>query len=71
MQSRRMSIIEAVVNTVLGFVISVWIQIIMFGLYDVALSVFASMIMTAVYTLVSIVRGYFIRRFFNWYEHLR
>ena len=68
MQSRRMSLIEGLSNSVLAFCISTAIQMFMFTLKGVTLHVWESAAMVAVFTLVSIVRNYVWRRGFVWLD---
>lgn len=76
MQSRKMSFLEAISNTVVGallsfsisqfaYLIAPFIQKWIWGGFVWELSVGSNLIMTAILTAVSIVRGYYIRRAFN------
>ena len=65
MQSKKYSIIESVANTVIGLVTSFIIQIIIYPLLDIAVSISQNIIITFVFLIVSIIRGYLIRRLFN------
>ena len=68
MQSRRNSAIEAFVNVAIGYLVSVLANILilpMFG-YDVTLA--DSFAIGVVFTMVSLLRSYAVRRFFNFWE---
>lgn len=65
MQSKKASIVETVISTVAGLVTSIIIQIIVYPLYGLEVSFSQNLQLTAIFTAVSIVRGYIIRRFFN------
>ena len=65
MQSKTSSMIEALLNTASGFVISVITSALVFPLFGVNLPIASNMAIVAVFTVVSIVRSYFWRRFFN------
>lgn len=65
MQSKKYSIIESVANTVIGLVTSFIIQLIIYPLLDIPVSINQNIIITLVFFTVSIIRGYLIRRLFN------
>ena len=61
MQTRTKSLIEQLANTVAGFIIS----IILVKFFFPEISLAKNTYITLVFTVVSIVRGYVIRRIFN------
>lgn len=65
MQSKRMSIIESVSNTVIGLLTSFIIQLIIYPTLNIEVSIGQNVIITFVFFIASIVRGYLIRRFFT------
>jgi uncharacterized protein YacL len=65
MQSKKYSIIESVTNTIIGLVTSFIIQLIIYPLLDIPVSIGQNIIITLVFFTVSIIRGYLIRRLFN------
>ena len=65
MQSKKYSIIESVANTLIGLVTSFIIQIIIYPLLGIPVSIGQNIIITFVFLIVSIIRGYLIRRLFN------
>ncbi len=65
MQSKKKSLIEAVTGTVAGLIVSFVIQLIIYPLLDIPVSLGQNIIITTVFFAVSIIRGYLIRRFFN------
>ena len=67
MQSKRQSMIEAWASTGFGFVVSlcVWAWIVN-PLYELNTSPREGLGITLIFTVVSIVRGYYTRRGFNW-----
>ena len=65
MQSKKYSIIESVTNTLIGLVTSFIIQLIIYPLLDIPVSIGQNIIITFVFLIVSIIRGYLIRRLFN------
>ena len=65
MQTKKQSIIESITNTVIGLITSFLIQLILYPLLDIPVTVSQNIIITLVFFSVSIIRGYVIRRFFN------
>jgi len=65
MQSKKLSIIESVTQTVIGLGISFCIQIVIYPLMDIPVTIKQNIIITIVFFLASLIRGYFIRRYFN------
>ena len=65
MQTKKYSLIESVVNTVVGFIVSFLIQIAIYPVLNIPVSFSQNIIITSVFTIISILRGYLIRRFFN------
>lgn len=65
MQTKRKSLIEAVTNTVTGLLTSFFIQLIIYPLMGIPVSLNQNIIITAVFFVASILRGYLIRRIFN------
>jgi hypothetical protein len=70
-QTRLVSFIEANMNVISGFFISlaVWILIVV-PLYDLEVSYTQNLEITGIFTLFSVSRAYVIRRFFNNGWHL-
>lgn len=66
-QSRKSSLLETVVSTVIGFVVAILSQYIIFPFFGLEVSLNSHLIMGAFFTVVSIIRSYFIRRIFNWW----
>ncbi len=65
MQSRRMSMIEVATNIAIGLVVSFISQIVIFKLYDIHISVTQNIEITIWFTVISIIRSYLVRRWFN------
>ncbi len=64
-QSKKNSFIEACVNTAIGFIITLACSFFIYPLCGVNISVSSMSGVTACFTIVSIVRQYIIRRYFN------
>jgi len=65
MQSKKHSFIEALSNTAIGFVISYASTFLIFPLVGLQSSSGKNLLITIFFTVISILRGYFIRRYFN------
>ena len=65
MQSKRMSLLEASLNTASGFIVSliVWQSICKW--LDIPMPLGRNLLITGIFTIVSIVRSYLWRRLFN------
>lgn len=63
-QTRIMSLIEAGVNVVVGFVLAVIAQLILFPVFGFAVSVSQSFSIGAAFTGLSVLRSYALRRLF-------
>ncbi|WP_428526822.1 DUF7220 family protein [Pseudorhodoplanes sp.] len=64
-QSHTMSLIEAVANVSTGFVLAVLTQIALFPWFDVRLSLSENMFVGGIFTLISVMRSYTLRRLFE------
>jgi len=64
MQSRRMSLIEAVTNVALGYVLAVVTQIIVFPWFGLHTSLGDNLALGAVFVGISLLRSYALRRLF-------
>jgi hypothetical protein len=64
-QSRAASFFETLTSTVLGFLLSVAVQRALFPAMGHNFGYAENMVVASVFTAVSIVRGYTVRRIFN------
>jgi hypothetical protein len=64
-QSKILSFFESISQTVIGLIISIVIQLILYPMLKIDVSFKQNLVITFVFFFASIVRGYFIRRFFN------
>lgn len=64
-QSKKNSLIETVTQTVIGLGTLILIQVIIYPLMGIPVTLFQNVIITIIFFVVSILRGYFIRRLFN------
>lgn len=65
MQSRRASMIEAVANVVIGYVVAILSQLVVFPLFGIQVSLSTNLWIGAWFTVISLVRSYALRRWFN------
>ncbi len=68
MQSRRMSMIETVAGVAIGFVVSVLAALVVYPLFGHGFTLSQNVGITVIFTVLSVVRGYLVRRFFNWLQ---
>jgi hypothetical protein len=64
-QTKRKSLIESITQTVVGLVISFAIQLVIYPLLNIPVTFSQNLIITSVFFIASIIRGYIIRRIFN------
>lgn len=64
-QTKKLSFIESVTNTFIGFVITLLISPAIYWLCDVNITYTKMTLTTLLFTIVSILRNYVIRRWFN------
>lgn len=69
-QSRRHSVFESIANVLVGFGIAAAANFVVMPWFGYNVTVHDSMGIGGVLTVVSIVRSYALRRFFNWF-HIR
>lgn len=65
MQTRWGSFIEAVVNIVIGFIVAISAQMVIFPMFGIYTSTQEHLLIGLCFTAVSLVRSYLVRRFFN------
>jgi uncharacterized protein YacL len=64
-QTKKQSIIEAIAGTIIGLLTSFLIQIFLYPLLDIPVSIGQNITITFVFFIVSFLRGYLVRRLFN------
>lgn len=65
MQSRKASMAEAVANTAIGYLVALAAQAVIFPMFGLHASATDHMAIGGLFTVVSLVRGYLLRRLFN------
>ena len=63
-QSRRMSLIEAATNATVGYALAVVTQIVVLPWFGLHPSLGENLMIGALFTVISLVRGYALRRLF-------
>jgi hypothetical protein len=66
MQSKYMSLLEATVGQIIGFLIGWATNYLVLPLFGFAVSFTSSFWLTVVFAIISFIRSYLIRRMFNW-----
>jgi hypothetical protein len=69
-QSRRASALETCLSTAIGYVVAQISQMLVFPLFDIHVSLGANATIGAVFTVISVIRGFGVRRLFN-HLHVR
>ena len=64
-QSKRDSILESMTNVFLGLIISFVLQLVLYPILEIPVTINQNLIITFVFFIASFLRGYLIRRFFN------
>lgn len=65
MQSRAWSFIESWANILVGYGVALLTQVIVFPLYGLSVSLHGNLEIGAIFTIVSLIRTYTLRRLFN------
>jgi len=64
-QNKKHSLIESATQTIIGLITSFLIQIVIYPMLNIPVTFSQNVIITLVFFIASIVRGYFVRRVFN------
>lgn len=64
-QSRLMSLVESVANVIVGYGVAVFTQILIFPIFGLHTTLAQNLKMGAIFTVVSIVRSFALRRVFE------
>ena len=65
MQTKRQSLIETLTSVFVGWLIGVILNLTILPLFDYNITVVDSLWVSLIFTVISVVRGYLIKRFFN------
>lgn len=64
-QTRLGSLIETIINTIIGFAINYTANLLIFPLFGFHITPGANFVLGLLYTVISVVRSYCVRRWFN------
>ena len=64
-QSRAMSLIEAATNVIVGYALAIVTQIVVFPWFGIVADMTEHLTIGMAFTVVSLARGYVLRRVFN------
>jgi hypothetical protein len=64
-QSKKYSVLESITNVVFGLIISFLIQLWIYPLLKIPVTLNQNIVITIVFFIASFIRGYIIRRIFN------
>ncbi len=65
MQSRWMSLVEAVTNIAIGYCLAILTQIVVFPLFGLHATLSENVLIGGIFTLISLVRSFILRRAFE------
>lgn len=65
MQSKKHSLIESFTNVLIGYIVALLSQLAVFPLFDINVPFTDNLLIGAYFTVISLVRSYVIRRWFN------
>lgn len=65
-QKARHSFLEACLSTAIGFIVAFLANLVILPTFGFMPSFSQNLYMTIFFTLVSVIRGYWVRRLFNW-----
>ena len=65
MQSKLDSLIESLSNVLIGFVVAVASQVVIFPFFGINIPLADNILLGVYFTAISIVRSYLVRRYFN------
>ncbi len=68
MQTRRQSLSETAASVAIGYLVALVSQLAIFPLFGIQIVMTDNLMIGAWFTAISIVRGYYVRRFFNWWH---
>ena len=65
MQTKLGSLTEVVVSTTIGYTVALATQLLVFPVFGVYVPLETNVTLAVIFTFISVVRGYFVRRLFN------
>ena len=65
MQSKFQSLIESFINILIGYLTALLSQLLIFPLFNINIPIQDNLLIGLYFTLISLIRSYIIRRYFN------
>ena len=65
LQTKRQSLIETLTNVAIGYLISFIANMLVLPLFGYNINLTDGVLISIIFTIISIVRGYMVRRWFN------
>ena len=65
MQTKLESFIESFTNILIGYIVALISQLIIFPFFDIHINFTDNLLIGLYFTIISLIRSYMIRRFFN------
>ncbi len=65
-QTKKQSAFESVTNVVVGYSVNFTANALLFPIFGWPISVRQNLVLGIFYTVISLIRSYALRRFFNW-----
>jgi hypothetical protein len=66
MQTKTQSMIETLAGVLIGYIVALISQLVIFPFFDIEISLTDNLIIGFWFTVISIIRGYYVRRLFNY-----
>ena len=65
MQTKRHSLLESLVNISIGYLTALFSQFLIFPLFDINIPLSDNLLIGLYFTIISLIRSYLVRRYFN------
>ena len=65
MQTKIQSLIESFINILIGYITAILSQLLIFPLFNINITIQDNLLIGLYFTVISLVRSYLIRRYFN------
>lgn len=65
MQTKKQSVIESVVNILIGYFTALFSQFLIFPIFDINIPIQDNLLIGLYFTIISLIRSYIVRRYFN------
>ena len=65
MQTKRHSLLESLVNISIGYLTALLSQFLIFPLFDINIPIQDNLLIGLYFTIISLIRSYLVRRYFN------